>query len=159
MNQMEPVAPRPQLSHDKHWWWTGLEWVASNEPHLAGTQIATPHVDSELATPHVDPQIVTSHIDHPLLKSEMVVTAAPLSFAGSAQRIWHMTWVGRLIGLFVTVPTALTLIAAVWAFVVCWYLVWGLWLVPYRLIRRGQRKEKRGKRQHRELLDAMQRRR
>jgi hypothetical protein len=149
MNQMESVAPRPQLSDDKQWWWTGLEWVASNEPRLAATQIATPHVD---------PQIATSHIDHPLLKSEMVVTAAPLSFAGSAQRIWHMTWVGRPIGLFVTVPTALTLIAVVWAFVVCWYLVWGLWLVPYRLIRRGQRKEKRGKRQHRELLDAMQRR-
>jgi hypothetical protein len=65
-----------------------------------------------------------------------VMTPVGCLFAGSAQRIWHMTWVGRPIGLFVTVPTALTLIAAVWAFVVCWYLVWGLWLVPYRLIRR-----------------------
>ncbi len=36
----------------------------------------------------------------------------------------------------------IVLIVTVWMFVLVWYMTWGLWLVPYRIIRRGQRKQK-----------------
>ena len=42
-----------------------------------------------------------------------------------------------------------------WFFVACWYLFWGIWLIPYRLIRRGSRKNKRDALRHREMLDAV----
>jgi hypothetical protein len=40
--------------------------------------------------------------------------------------------------------------------VTVWYLVWGFWLVPYRLLRRGARKRKAEMMRHRELLGAIQ---
>jgi hypothetical protein len=36
-----------------------------------------------------------------------------------------------------------------------WYLTWGLFPVPYRVIRRGSRKRRRNALQHRELLAAI----
>ena len=42
-----------------------------------------------------------------------------------------------------------------WLFVTSWYLFFGIFLVPYRLIRRGQRKRKREALQHRETLAAI----
>jgi len=36
-----------------------------------------------------------------------------------------------------------------------WYLLFGLLLVPYRLIRRGSRKQKIQERQHQEILEAL----
>ena len=53
-------------------------------------------------------------------------------------------------------PAAMILIASAWCFVTAWYLIWGLWLVPYRLIRRGSRKRKREALQHREMIAAIQ---
>jgi hypothetical protein len=90
------------------------------------------------------------------LQSEKVVLAAPLSFAGSAARIWKLVmlrpepWARGLLTLI-----AIVLISAAWTFVLGWYLLWGLLLVPYRLIRRGQRKQKRQALQHREMLQAI----
>ncbi len=71
--------------------------------------------------------------------------AAPFSFAGSAERIsrwpksvsndgWRaLVWV-----------LAVLLIGLAWAFVFSWYVivftVVGLWFIPYRLVRRGQRR-------------------
>lgn len=91
------------------------------------------------------------------LESEKVVVAAPMSFAGSAARIWKLvrlsdeTWARALLGI-----AAAFLIAIAWCFVLSWYLFWGLLLVPYRLIRRGSRKRKRQALQHRELIAAVQ---
>lgn len=86
-----------------------------------------------------------------------MVIAAPLSYAGSAARIWKLT------GLTANVPgrialglAAIVLILGAWTFVTAWYLTWGLLLVPYRLIRRGQRKNKRQALQHREMMAAIQ---
>jgi hypothetical protein len=98
----------------------------------------------------------SSHTNAAKLESEKVVVAAPLSYAGSAARIWRLTgvvanpWARFWLGV-----AALLLIAGAWGFVTSWYLFWGILLVPYRLIRRGQRKRKVGALQHRELLDAM----
>jgi hypothetical protein len=87
------------------------------------------------------------------------IVSAPLSYTGSCQRIWR--WTGDLDvpnWLHITLLTvaALIVIPVVWTFVTAWYLFFGLWLVPYRLIRRGQRKRKVEARRHAELLAAMQ---
>jgi uncharacterized membrane-anchored protein len=46
----------------------------------------------------------------------------------------------------------LALILVVYPFILCWYLIFGLWLVPYRLIRHSARKNEKQSRQHAELL-------
>jgi hypothetical protein len=48
------------------------------------------------------------------------------------------------------------LLAVVWSAVTCWYLLFGLLLVPYRLIRRGDRNRHRTELRHREILAAAQ---
>lgn len=99
----------------------------------------------------------SSHVNASKLASEKVVIAAPMSFAGSAARIWKLTGlteqpVGRVaLGL-----AAIALIILVWGVVLTWYLLWGVFLIPYRLIRRGSRKRKREALQHREQLVAIQ---
>ena len=87
------------------------------------------------------------------LRSERVVVASPLSFAGSTQRLANMTtdWNDALRVVFL-----LLVLPFVWVFIAAWYMVWGLWLVPYRLLRRGSRKRKRQGLQHREMLNQMQ---
>jgi Flp pilus assembly protein TadB len=84
------------------------------------------------------------------LKSEKVIVAAPLSYTGSAQRIWRVSD-----NPFIRWGILLCLIVFAWIFITVWYLFWGLWLVPYRLIRRSDRNRKRQKLQHRELLEAV----
>jgi hypothetical protein len=90
---------------------------------------------------------------HQQLASERVVVAAPMSFAGSTRRILLGTeaWnpIVRVLVLVVVLPI-------VWLAIFSWYLLWGLWLVPYRLLRRGSRKRKRQELQHREMLNQMQ---
>jgi hypothetical protein len=102
------------------------------------------------------PRQSASHVNVAKLESEKVVVAAPLSFAGSAARIWKLTGCttnpyGR-IGLG---ALAILLIAVAWSGVLVWYWTWGLFLVPYRLIRRGSRQRKRQALQHREMLAAL----
>ena len=94
------------------------------------------------------------------LKSEKVVVSAPMSFSGSAARIWN--WLMRR-------PAAVTnnwtkfgfgtltvlLIALAWTVVLGWYVTFGLLVIPYRLIRRGQRKHKLDEERHRELMESM----
>ena len=95
--------------------------------------------------------------------SEKVVVSAPFSFAGSAQRIWKITKVDNLIFKLILVPLAITLIIAAWMFVACWYFVmyvlFGILFIPYRLLRRSSRKNKRDKLRHREVLDAIEKQR
>lgn len=90
------------------------------------------------------------------LASERVVVAAPMSFAGSAARIWKLT---RLTehpaGRFALGTLAVLLVAVAWTVILCWYVVFSLLLVPYRLLRRGSRKRKRQALQHREMMAAV----
>lgn len=73
--------------------------------------------------------------------------AAPLSFVGSTRRIIHWSR-GALrrsphLRVLLWVVTVLALLVS-WALVTCWYLVvfglFGIVMIPYRLIRRSQRK-------------------
>jgi hypothetical protein len=79
-----------------------------------------------------------------------------MSFAGSAQRLWNLT--RYHVNAWVKAPIyfgVILLIVVVWAVVLCWYCIFGLWLVPYRLIRRGQRKRRMQDLRHKEMLTMM----
>ena len=93
------------------------------------------------------------------LESEEVVLASPMSFTGSARRIWKLTRGVRANSLadVAIYSGVILLIAAVWVLVFFWYclFVWYLLfvlVVPYRLIRRGQRKRHMEELRHREML-------
>jgi Domain of unknown function (DUF1707) len=91
------------------------------------------------------------------LASEDVIINAPMSYAGSAQRIMRIRRhadVGWAIFAITVVAVVLVLLA--WAFVSVWYLTWGLLLVPYRLLRRGSRKRTAEAMRHRELMGTIQ---
>jgi Domain of unknown function (DUF1707) len=92
------------------------------------------------------------------LASEDVIINAPLSYAGSAQRIWRIRRRAPEGGqkLIAITLLAVVLVALVWAFVTCWYVLWGIWLIPYRLLRRGARKRKAEALRHRELMGTIQ---
>lgn len=83
--------------------------------------------------------------------------SAPMSYAGSAQRIGRLRRRAKP-GAARTAVTAavVVLILVVWVLVTVWYLVWGIQLVPYRLIRRGARKRKLEALRHRELIGAIE---
>jgi hypothetical protein len=87
------------------------------------------------------------------LISESYVVSAPLSFSGSAQRIWHITRNRESWAFAGMVTLALLFILLAWTFVLAWYLTWGLLLVPYRLIRRGQRKQRLADLRHQEMMN------
>ena len=89
------------------------------------------------------------------LRSEQVVVAAPMSFTGSAKRIWKITDQENVAVKYLLVFVALFLIVFACIYVAAWYFVFGVLLVPYRLIRRGSRKDKRNALQHREQLEAL----
>lgn len=82
--------------------------------------------------------------------SSKVVISGPMSLSGSAARLRQ--WIRPGI-LFWTVGIAVLCIW--WGLIVCWYIVFGIVLVPYRLLRRGSRKRKKADLQHQELLDAV----
>ena len=60
---------------------------------------------------------------------------------------------------FVLVPIALCLIMGVWMFVFMWYIIifglFGIFVIPFRLLTRSGRHNRRSKLQHRELLNAI----
>ena len=88
------------------------------------------------------------------LASEDVILSAPLSFHGSAHRIWRgcKNAMGST-PAWISATLAVVFIVVAWTFVLAWYLFFGLFLVPYRLIRRGSRKKRRDDLRHRELLE------
>lgn len=89
------------------------------------------------------------------LASEQIVVSAPLSFAGSAQRIWKITDQDQPAMKYGMMVVAVLLIALAWTFVAAWYCTFGLLVVPYRMIRRGNRKDKVRALQHREQLEML----
>jgi hypothetical protein len=91
------------------------------------------------------------------LASEDVIINAPMSYAGSAQRIMRIRRSARDERHLATLTAlAVLLVVMAWIFVTAWYLVWGLLLVPYRLLRRGARKRKAEALRHREMMGAIQ---
>jgi hypothetical protein len=91
------------------------------------------------------------------LASEDVIINAPMSYAGSAQRIMRIRRRGQDGGTLVAITAlAVVLVLVAWVFVTAWYLTWGLLLVPYRLLRRGSRKRKAEAMRHRELMGTIQ---
>jgi hypothetical protein len=91
------------------------------------------------------------------LASERIVVSAPFSLHGSAARIWKVTerpGINAYARYGLIIPLAVVLIVVAWVGVLCWYLFFGILVVPYRLIRRGSRKRKVASLRHRELLDA-----
>jgi hypothetical protein len=98
--------------------------------------------------------------DNLTLASEQVVIAAPMSFAGSAQRLAKLPVSVASPPLRAAVwALTVVLIIMVWMFVLTWYLTWGLLLVPYRIMRRGQRKQKVERLRHREMIERLDQRR
>jgi hypothetical protein len=86
--------------------------------------------------------------------------AAPMSFAGSGGRLLNLVrgrdmspvaaafaWTGVILGIMLA-----------WTAILCWYLVFGLMVAPYRIMRRGQRRRKIDARRHDELMRELRRR-
>ena len=96
------------------------------------------------------------------LASEQVVVSAPLSFSGSARRIWKITDVENPILKTSLGLIAVTLIVCAWVFVAMWYflmyVLFGVFFFIFRLFTRSKRKNKRDKLRHREVLDAIEQR-
>ena len=98
------------------------------------------------------------HTDVPELASEAVVIEAPMSLTGLTRRTMYFyrahpvtRWWSRALA----VSGLVLWFTVAYAAILCWYGAFGLWLVPYRVIRRGQRKRELQRRQHAELLAAM----
>lgn len=94
------------------------------------------------------------------LASEKVIVSAPTSFSGSAARIWKITDTdNNLLKWLVLVPVALALVIMAWSFVAIWYFIifglFGIFVIPFRLLTRSGRNRKRNRLQHRELLAAV----
>ena len=94
------------------------------------------------------------------LASEKIVVSAPTSFSGSAARIWKMTDSdSATLKWFLLVPVALCLIFMAWSLVAIWYVIifglFGIFVIPFRLLTRSSRNRKRNSLQHRELLEAV----
>ena len=64
-----------------------------------------------------------------------------------------------LLKWLVLVPIALWMIFVAWSFVAIWYFIifglFGIFVIPFRLLTRSGRNRKRNKLQHRELLEAI----
>lgn len=92
------------------------------------------------------------------LQSESIVLASPLSFIGSAKRIWHITETGGVLKI-IAIPAAVVLIIFAWVIVSIWYVViyiiFGILFIPYRLLRRSGRKQKQEKLRHRKIIGAV----
>lgn len=94
------------------------------------------------------------------LASEKIVVSAPTSFSGSAARIWKMTDSDNVaLKWLLLAPIALCLIFMAWSFVAIWYFIifglFGIFVIPFRLLTRSGRNRKRNSLQHRELLEAV----
>jgi hypothetical protein len=87
----------------------------------------------------------------PLLPSERIVVESPRSFAGSAKRIWKLTYVDSTAARVVLGCLAIALIATVWVFVAAWYMLFWMF-APLKLFGRSKRRRRREELRHRELM-------
>lgn len=90
------------------------------------------------------------------MQANDVVIQAPMSYTGSAKRLWrpvkHSSGLAKLaIGSFMFL-----VVLAAWSAVTVWYL-FAFWLmIPYRMIRRGQRRQRRDTLRQQEMLQQIQ---
>jgi hypothetical protein len=91
-----------------------------------------------------------------------------MSFAGSLGRTLNSLWNGKPAVYRATVGWLLVgfIVMYWWILIFCWYMIFGILLVPYRLVRRSARKQKiesmkrnqqneTEERRHQEILEAM----
>lgn len=83
------------------------------------------------------------------LPSEQIILESPMSYTGAARRAWR--WRRRSI---VLLPFSLLELLARWVLVTVWYVVFGILVVPYRLVRRGRKQRQIAELRHREALAA-----
>ena len=96
----------------------------------------------------------------PPLPSQKIVVQAPMSFTGSAKRIRNQVakWerpsdsIVQQIGWATLV---LVSVAAAWFVVLGWYCCFGILLVPFRIVRRGQRGRGLEDQRHAEMMAAI----
>lgn len=88
-----------------------------------------------------------------MTNSKKYVIQSPMSFTGSARRLWLASEniIYRLLVAFILMPLA-------WSVIALWYLAFGVLVIPYRLFRRGQRKNKLAQLRHDEIVDEISRR-
>ena len=85
------------------------------------------------------------------------VVSAPMSLNGSylrtANALWHgqPSWFQLAFGWWMI----LLVLSFWWTAIITWYFVFGLLLVPYRLVRRGGRKRTIEQKRHEDLLEAL----
>lgn len=91
------------------------------------------------------------------LKSEQMVVSSPMSFSGATKRIINITKVNNVFAKwFLAVPIAVILLLFMYVVIAAWYACFGILVVPWRILRRGQRKSKKTTQQHREVMDSIQ---
>jgi hypothetical protein len=102
-------------------------------------------------------KLVRNKMDSTKLESESIIVEAPFSFTGATKRIWRVVenTEDPRIKAFVVIPIVVMTLMVVYAGIVMWYIMFGLLLVPFRLIRRSQRNKKLQKAQHKEMLEVM----
>ena len=83
------------------------------------------------------------------------IIQAPTSYTGAARRIWRLTNIGHPAVKLVTVPAALILTAVAFVGVTIWYCIFSVLVIPFRVLRRGDRKAKLQAEQHAEVLAAI----
>jgi hypothetical protein len=64
---------------------------------------------------------------------EKVVVPVPMSLGRSAKQIWNLLSPGNDIMIAIA---AVLLIGLAWCVVLCWYAIWAILVLPYRLITR-----------------------
>ncbi|MEY4648496.1 MAG: hypothetical protein RL009_912, partial [Actinomycetota bacterium] len=85
------------------------------------------------------------------------IIAAPMSFAGSLGRTLNWLWNGKELWFKLAIGwwAVMFVVMMWWMCIFLWYCVFGIFLVPYRLVRRGARKQKIEERRHKEMLEAI----
>lgn len=102
-------------------------------------------------------KIIRNQEQNEKLESETIIVEAPFSFTGATKRIWRVVEKTEdpKVRAFVVAPLVVIVLMFVYAGILSWYAMFGLLLLPFRLIRRSQRNKKLQKAQHKEMLEVM----
>jgi hypothetical protein len=126
-------APRPKTDQSARW----------PSPSEYSVEVVIPrspwldlHFRSPLKAPPAPPVVPAQRVpghDASKLEDDRVVVSVPMSLGRSAERIWNV--ISRRNDIVLAIA-AVMLIGLAWCVVLCWYVIWGILLVPYRLITR-----------------------
>lgn len=91
-----------------------------------------------------------------LSKSEKVVVSSPMSYSGATQRLMNLAHVdNQLVKWFIAIPLVLISLIFIYACITIWYVCFGIFIIPWRLLRRSQRKAKKERLSNQEMLQAI----